>query len=87
MIVKCGRKMIELTEKDVIMYNGACYQIITRNKGLGWNESIPKIAKAKAQELIKKNLLVNVELEKPPHENPKLLYYKVNQKVASVSGM
>jgi hypothetical protein len=56
--VKAGRHEFELTEKDEIMYNGACYQIITRSVGLGWKSSIPVIAKARAEKLIKEGKLV-----------------------------
>ena len=56
--VKCGRDEFELNENDEIMYNGACYQITTRLVGYGWKSSIPIIAKAKAEKLIKDGALV-----------------------------
>jgi hypothetical protein len=56
--VKAGREEFELNKNDEIMYNGACYQIITRLTGYGWNSSIPVIAKARAEKLIKEGKLV-----------------------------
>ena len=58
LLVKCGRCNFELTLEDKIMYNGFCYQIITREIGIGRNTSIPKIPKNKAENLIKEGKLV-----------------------------
>jgi hypothetical protein len=58
MLVKCGREEFDLTKDDEIMYNGACYQVITRTSGFGWNKSTPVLAKGKAEKLIKDGLLV-----------------------------
>jgi hypothetical protein len=56
--IKCQRTEFELTPEDKIMYNGACYQIITRTVGYGWNTSIPIIAKSKAEKLIKEGKII-----------------------------
>lgn len=72
MIIKCGRKEIVLTEKDVIMYNGACYQITTQLKVDGWYSYPFKIANGKAEKMIKKGDLVNSK------EEGGLTYYRIN---------
>jgi hypothetical protein len=77
MIVKCGRIEFELTEKDLVMYNGACYQIITRKVGFGWNESTPIIAKSRAMKLIKEGLLKEVQLDKPRYKGENIIYYSI----------
>jgi hypothetical protein len=59
MIVKCGRVEFELNHQDMIMYNGACYQLVTRKVGSGWNAIHPILAKSKAEKLIKSGQLVS----------------------------
>jgi hypothetical protein len=49
LIIKCGRKEFDLNENDEIMYNGACYQIITKKYREGWDELTPRIANAIAK--------------------------------------
>lgn len=77
MKVKCGRREITLTEKDIIMFNGVCYQIITRKIGVRWEATTPIIAKAKAKELIKNGLLKEVKLKNPPYKEESLIYYMI----------
>jgi hypothetical protein len=58
MKIKCGREEFDLTAQDEILFNGACYQIITRRTGIGLNSYIPKIAKTTASKMIKNGELV-----------------------------
>jgi len=58
MLIKAGRKEYDLTRDDNIMYNGNCYQIITRLTGNGWDATKPIISKARAEKLIKEGKLV-----------------------------
>jgi len=58
MLIKAGRKEYDLTRDDNIMYNGNCYQIITRSTGYGWDATKPIIAKTRAEKLIKEGKLV-----------------------------
>ena len=74
MIVKCGRREYDVTENDVVLYNGSCYQIITKNTGSGWDEYPVILAKAKAVKLIKEGALVKYKEEK------RLKYYKFKVK-------
>lgn len=49
--MKFGRYEIDINDKDLILDNGACYQIITRDIGAGWNSYAPKISKKLFKEL------------------------------------
>lgn len=71
--VKCGREEVELTENDEIMYNGACYQIVSRGSFFKPN---PILAKSKAEKLIKDGDLVLGREEK--RSGMKLEFYIVN---------
>lgn len=77
MIIKCGRLEFDLTKQDLIMYNGACYQIITRKNDKGFDSYSPQIALGKAKILIKEGKLKEVKLQYPPHKLGKLVYYRI----------
>lgn len=77
MIVKCGRVEYDLTLQDLILYNEACYQIITRSNNKGFDSYAPKIALGVAKKLIKEGKLREVKLTYPPHKDPKLKYYRI----------
>lgn len=53
MEIKCGRRTFTVTEKDRILDNGACYQLITQNYFDGWHKCIPGVAKATFKKLLK----------------------------------
>lgn len=72
MEVKCGRKTIVLDANDVIMFNGACYQITTQRKIDGWYSYPFKIANVKAEKMIKRGELVKIK------EDGSLTYYRIN---------
>jgi hypothetical protein len=77
MKIKCGRNEFDLTEKDIIMYNGACYQLITRTIHKGWHSHYPVLANGKAEKLIKDGLLKEATLENPPHKIGNIIYYSI----------
>jgi hypothetical protein len=79
MELKCGRETFQLTNEDVIMYNGSIYQLITKRAGIGWNASVPVVAKAKATKLIKDGLLERTVLENPPYKDESLEYYRISE--------
>jgi len=58
MKIKCRNNEYDLNEKDEILYNGNCYQILTRSAGSGWNTYTPIIAMNKAKKLIKEGKIV-----------------------------
>ncbi len=74
MKVKCGRAEYDLNKDDEIMYNGACYQIITR---LAKDCSSPTIAKKRAKDMIKSGKLVLKEKRKM-HYNYTVDIYKTD---------
>lgn len=60
--IKCNRNEYNLNEKDLIMFNGACYQIISRTND---NGSTPIVSKILAKKLITAgSLRIRKELQK-----------------------
>jgi hypothetical protein len=49
--MKIGRNEFEITDKDIILDNGACYQLITQTIRRGWSETYPVIAKTLFEKL------------------------------------
>lgn len=43
---KIGRYVLDINEKDIILDNGACYQIITKKVGKLWEPYSPVISKS-----------------------------------------
>lgn len=58
MKIKCGRQEFDLTKNDVILDNGACFQIMTRKVFKGWSDYPPVVSKVLARKLIKNGDLV-----------------------------
>jgi hypothetical protein len=80
MIIKCGRREFDLNEKDEIMYNGACYQIITRKYRQGWNELTPVIAINIVKKLIKEGKIIFKEKRKSRWSDELILdIYKIDK--------
>ena len=48
MIVKIGRNYFDITEDDVVLFNGAIWQLITQKIAKGWYHYSPVVAKNKA---------------------------------------
>lgn len=59
--LKVGRNVLDINENDLILDNGACYQIITKRIGFGFNESIPVMSKKLISELKKCELIFTSE--------------------------
>ena len=49
MIVKIGRNHFDITEDDVVLFNGAIWQLISQRIAKGWNHYVPVIGKTKAE--------------------------------------
>ena len=45
MDLKVGRNILDINEKDIILDNGACYQIITKEAGKLWETYSPIMSK------------------------------------------
>ena len=58
MELKIGRKVFDITDKDVVLYNGACWQLITQTIFKEWNDYHPVMSKAICDKFIKKGILV-----------------------------
>ena len=75
-----GRRTFEIGEKDVVLFNGACWQLITQTIFKGRHNTYPRMAKSLCQKLLKKNVLILVKKEKEymtsDGEQMGLYYYK-----------
>ncbi len=58
MVIKAGRKEYDLNENDRILFNGACYQLITRELRIGFDKNTPIISKTLMKKLIKESKIV-----------------------------
>ena len=82
MIVKIGRNHFDITEDDVVLFNGAIWQLISQRIAKGWNKYVPVIGKIKAEKwkktgviyLVKETGLYKTESGKQMG----LWYYKFN---------
>ena len=50
--------------EDVVLFNGACWQLITREIFKGWHYYCPKVSKTMCEKFVKKNILVMYKKEK-----------------------
>lgn len=55
--VKAGRKTFECDSSDEIMFNGACYILITKKIFVQWSEVSPTISKTEFNRLKKLGVL------------------------------
>lgn len=62
--LKIGRRVFDITEKDIVMFNGACWQLITQTIHSGWNNYYPTVSKTLCEKLLKKNILILVKKER-----------------------
>lgn len=61
--LKIGRSIFEITENDVVLFNGACWQLISQKIFSGWHYHSPKMSKAMCEKFIKKNILIMYKKE------------------------
>lgn len=59
--LKIGRNILDIDERDLILDNGACYQIVTKRVGFGFNETIPVMSKKLFTDLKKCELVFTSE--------------------------
>lgn len=59
--LKVGRNVIDINEKDLILDNCVCYQIVTKEIGYGSNKSIPIMSKKLFNDLKKLELIFTSE--------------------------
>ena len=53
MEIKCNRRTFTVTEEDLILDNGATYQLITQKYSQGFDQYIPRVSKALFRQLLK----------------------------------
>lgn len=53
MEIKCGRRIFDCTSKDLILDNGACYQLITQKYYNNWHYFSPRVSKTLFKKLLK----------------------------------
>lgn len=59
--LKVGRNVCDIDENDLILDNGSCYQIVTKQNSFGLNKSIPVMSKKLFNELRKCGLVFTSE--------------------------
>lgn len=63
MKLKFGHKEFDITNEDVVFFNGACYQCYTKYVFEGWHSYPVVISNTRAKQLIKSNMLVETKRE------------------------
>jgi hypothetical protein len=53
MEIKCGRRTFNVTNEDLILDNGACYQLITQKYFQDWYYHTPVVSKTLFKKLLK----------------------------------
>lgn len=59
--LKVGRNILNIDENDLILDNGACYQIITKEVGCGFDKYCPVMSKKLFNDLKKCELIFTSE--------------------------
>ena len=80
--LKVGRNILNIDENDLILDNGACYQIVTKEVGCGLNSYIPVMSKKLFNDLKRCELIFTSEGLKQDAINnygiSSLTYWKFN---------
>ena len=59
--LKVGRNILNIDENDLILDNGVCYQIVTKNIGSGFNKNAPIMSKKLFNNLKRDELIFTSE--------------------------
>lgn len=80
--LKVGRNILDIDDNDLILDNGACYQIVTKRVGFGPKEFIPVMSKKLFHDLKQCSLIFTSEAlkqaAKEKYENPQVEFWKFN---------
>ena len=80
--LKVGRNILNIDDNDLILDNGACYQIITKQIGNGLNKATPVMCKKLFSDLKKCDLIFTSEglrlAAKQKYGNHVQTYWKFN---------
>lgn len=55
--LKIGRRTYTITESDNVLFNGACYLLVSQQYQSGWQKISPQLSKAKAERYFKERYL------------------------------
>lgn len=61
--LKIGRDVFDVNDRDVVLFNGACWQLISRRIKSGWSSYCPKMSKTLSEKLLRKGVLYLVKKE------------------------
>ena len=75
--VKAGRKTFQCDSTDKIMFNGACYILITKKFWAGWHEENPTISKTEFNRLKKLGVLSEPETKKWIYSDVQIYNFKL----------
>lgn len=59
--LKVGRKILDISENDLILDNGACYQIVTQRIRSGFDKARPRMSKKLFNDLKNTELIFTSE--------------------------
>lgn len=79
--VKMNRKDYTITENDRIMFNGACYILISQKTRCGYGYGEPTVPKKYAEKWIKDGILVEFGLYKSAFDDDFFPLYKFVKEV------
>ena len=79
--VKMNRKDYVITENDRIIFNGACYILISQKTRCGYGYSEPTVPKKYAEKWIKDDILVEIGLYKSAFDDDFFPLYKFVKEV------
>lgn len=55
--LKIGRRTYTITENDNVLFNGACYLLVSQHYQSGWQRISPHLSKVKAEKWVKQGYL------------------------------
>ena len=83
MEIKCGRRTFNCTSKDLILDNGACYQLITQNYRKNWHNYAPIVSKTLFKKLFKEGKIRKSKKRYKISYSSQPLYYDLYEFVES----
>lgn len=75
--VKAGRRTLQCDSSDKIMFNGACYILITKKVWAEWHEENPTISKTEFNRLKKLGVLSEPEAKKWVYNTVQIYSFKL----------
>lgn len=63
MILKIRNRPFDISDKDRVLFNGSCWQLITQTYCNGWYSCCPTMSKTLCEKFVKKNILIFIKRE------------------------